>query len=89
MDPNIPTKGFFTNVRYMFDLRDVVVDVQGELVLCLCFWHLMPAKHICLCQHCWMPIVAWGLAACDSLWHASSRVAAFVFTAMLAHSTVV
>mgnify|MGYP001807296971 CR=1 FL=1 len=30
MDPNIPTKGFFTNVRYMFDLRDVVVDVQGE-----------------------------------------------------------
>lgn len=29
MDPNIPTKGFFTNVRYMFDLRDVVVDVQG------------------------------------------------------------
>lgn len=31
MDPNIPTKGFFTNVRYMFDLRDVVVDVQGVL----------------------------------------------------------
>lgn len=30
MDPNIPTKGFFTNVRYMFDLRDVVVDVQGR-----------------------------------------------------------
>lgn len=30
MDPNIPTKGFFTNVRYMFDLRDVVVDVQGK-----------------------------------------------------------
>jgi hypothetical protein len=29
MDPNIPTKGFFTNVRHMFDLRDVVVDVQG------------------------------------------------------------
>jgi hypothetical protein len=28
MDPNIPTKGFFTNVRYMFDLRDVVIDVQ-------------------------------------------------------------
>lgn len=33
MDPNIPTKGFFTNVRYMFDLRDVVVDVQGEVDL--------------------------------------------------------
>ncbi|KAF8072632.1 hypothetical protein HT031_000292 [Scenedesmus sp. PABB004] len=31
IDPNIPTKGFFTNVRYMFDLRDVVVDVQGVL----------------------------------------------------------
>jgi hypothetical protein len=31
MDPNIPTKGFFTNVRFMFDLRDVVVDVQGEV----------------------------------------------------------
>eukprot|EP00878_Enallax_costatus_P003177 GHUV01003377.1.p2 GENE.GHUV01003377.1~~GHUV01003377.1.p2 ORF type:complete len:431 (+),score=84.39 GHUV01003377.1:242-1534(+) len=31
MDPNIPTKGFFTNVQYMFDLRDVVVDVQGVL----------------------------------------------------------
>jgi len=30
MDPNIPSKGFFTNVRYMFDLRDVVVDVQGQ-----------------------------------------------------------
>jgi hypothetical protein len=29
MDPNIPTKGFLTNVRYMFDLRDVVIDVQG------------------------------------------------------------
>lgn len=28
MDPNIPTKGFLTNVRYMFDLRDVVIDVQ-------------------------------------------------------------
>jgi hypothetical protein len=29
MDPNIPTKGFLTNVQYMFDLRDVVIDVQG------------------------------------------------------------
>ena len=28
MDPNIPTKGFLTNVRFMFDLRDVVIDVQ-------------------------------------------------------------
>ena len=28
MDPTITTKGFFTNVRYMFDLRDVVIDVQ-------------------------------------------------------------
>jgi hypothetical protein len=36
MDPNIPTKGFFTNVRYMFDLRDVVVDVQGERERMLC-----------------------------------------------------
>lgn len=31
MDPNIPTKGFTTNVRYMFDLRDVVDDVQDVL----------------------------------------------------------
>ena len=30
MDPNIPTKGFLTNVRYMFDLRDVVIDLTGE-----------------------------------------------------------
>jgi hypothetical protein len=27
MDPSRSTKGFFTNVRYMFDLRDVVLDV--------------------------------------------------------------
>jgi hypothetical protein len=30
MDPNIPNKGFLTNVRFMFDLRDVMVDVTGE-----------------------------------------------------------
>lgn len=31
MDLNVPTKGFFTNVRYMFDLRDVVVDVSDVM----------------------------------------------------------
>jgi hypothetical protein len=37
MDPNIPTKGFLTNVRFMFDLRDVVIDVQvGSFVCVLC-----------------------------------------------------
>ena len=30
MDPNVPTKGFLTNVRHMFDLRDVYVDVSGN-----------------------------------------------------------
>eukprot|EP01025_Chloroclados_australasicus_P022112 TRINITY_DN22961_c0_g2_i1.p1 TRINITY_DN22961_c0_g2~~TRINITY_DN22961_c0_g2_i1.p1 ORF type:complete len:433 (-),score=27.78 TRINITY_DN22961_c0_g2_i1:333-1553(-) len=29
IDPNIPSRGFFANIKDMFDLRDVVVDVQG------------------------------------------------------------
>eukprot|EP01024_Parvocaulis_polyphysoides_P020112 TRINITY_DN19266_c0_g2_i2.p1 TRINITY_DN19266_c0_g2~~TRINITY_DN19266_c0_g2_i2.p1 ORF type:complete len:482 (-),score=20.57 TRINITY_DN19266_c0_g2_i2:201-1484(-) len=29
VDPNVPPRGFFANVRDMFDVRDVVTDVHG------------------------------------------------------------
>ncbi len=49
MDANVPTKGFLTNLRYMFDLRDVVIDVQGTSFSAgkcsLCSGHLGAGKH--------------------------------------------
>jgi hypothetical protein len=59
MDPNIPTKGFFTNVRYMFDLRDVVVDVQGECMdhTRLRMRHMLNGARLRLALMLWL---AWG-----------------------------
>ena len=31
MDPAHPTKGFLANLRHMFDVRDVALDIQNVL----------------------------------------------------------
>ena len=56
MDPSRPPPGFFKNVKVMFDVRDVVSDVQGEPSWVQCwsvtgvFWMCMPG--VCGCMSC-------------------------------------